>query len=209
MVPHMFIVGDMICRSPERGYTTLVAVEQAQALRLAAGTAAGHVDVLDITCASLLASLPAAPKNKARRLASSRTLRCQLGFSCRVLHTHTHNCMRACVRANHVCYASNSCPPGIVALSAHSGSLAGWAVQESPVSSLSACWADGGSLAVGFYSGWLSMLDLRSGHKVAEWEAHAKSVTGLAATGTQLVSVSQVIIRLPRHSIYSSINSFK
>lgn len=98
MVPHMFIVGDMICRSPERGYTTLVAVEQAQALRLAAGTAAGHVDVLDVTCASLLASLPAAPKNKARLLASPRTLSCKLGFSCKVLHTHTHMSVRACVQ---------------------------------------------------------------------------------------------------------------
>lgn len=60
------------------------------------------------------------------------------------------------------------------------------------MSSLVASGSDGSSLAAGFQSGWLSLLDLRSGHVVAGWEAHSKSVTGLASTGTQLVSVSQV-----------------
>lgn len=50
--------------SVERGYTALAVVERAHAVQLAAGTAVGHVDVLDITDASLSASLLAAPQDK-------------------------------------------------------------------------------------------------------------------------------------------------
>ena len=62
--------------SAERGYTAMAAVERSQALQLAAGTAAGHVDVLDIAASSLSASLLAAPHGKVQWRASASSALC-------------------------------------------------------------------------------------------------------------------------------------
>ncbi len=54
-------------RSAVKGYTAMAAVERSRALQLAAGTAAGHVDVIDVAAASLSASLLAALTGKVRQ----------------------------------------------------------------------------------------------------------------------------------------------
>lgn len=104
----------------------MATVERSHALQLAAGTASGHVELLDVATAALSATLPATLQD-----------------------------------------------------------------QKSAASCLAVCSSDNNGIVAGFDSGIASLMDPRSGVTAHRWQAHAKTVTSVAANAHQLVSVAQ------------------